>query len=84
MSGGGIRLNDEKVADPATLIDAASFSANKEIKLSSGKKKHGIVEVRTERHPVDEPHGGRRERDHRPLLRRALMPHRLALWQLVG
>ena len=45
MSGGGIRLNDEKVEDPATAVTAASFVDAKEIKLSSGKKKHGIVEL---------------------------------------
>jgi len=45
MSGGGIRLNDEKVDDPKTTIDAANFADAKEIKLSSGKKKHGIVEL---------------------------------------
>ena len=87
LSGGGIRLNDVKVEDPKTAIDAASFAGSKELKvrrqpseclrsarprraderphtarpghepsergftrahllqLSSGKKKHGIVEL---------------------------------------
>ena len=45
MSGGGIRLNDEKTDDPTTMISEASFADAKELKLSWGKKKHGIVEL---------------------------------------
>ena len=45
ISGGGIRVQDEKVQDPAMVISTASFADAKEIKLSWGKKKHGIVEL---------------------------------------
>ena len=45
VSGGGARLNDEKVSDPALLVDADAFSSDREIKLSAGKKKHGIIEL---------------------------------------
>ena len=46
MSGGGIRLKDVKVDDPSTMVVASSFEGDsKEIKLSWGKKKHGIVEL---------------------------------------
>ena len=45
MTGGGIRLNDEKAQDPATMVSTESFADGKEIKLSWGKKKHGIVEL---------------------------------------
>ena len=46
MSGGGIRLKDVKVDDPSTMISVSSFEGDtKEIKLSWGKKKHGIVEL---------------------------------------
>jgi len=45
VSGGGARLNDVKIEDPALVVGVDSFSSGKEIKLSSGKKKHGIVEL---------------------------------------
>ena len=45
INGGGVRLQDVKVADPTAMISKASFVAGKEIKLSWGKKKHGIVEL---------------------------------------
>ena len=44
VSGGGARLNDEKISDADLVLDTESFAAG-EVKLSSGKKKHGIVEV---------------------------------------
>ena len=50
--GGGARVNDEKISDvnarvaDAMFVDADGGDAPKrELKLSSGKKKHGIVEL---------------------------------------
>jgi len=46
VAGGGARLNDVKIEDPALAVSAADFdAATREIKISSGKKKHGIVEL---------------------------------------
>lgn len=45
VSGGGARLNDVKIEDPGMVVSTATFEDAKEIKLSSGKKKHGIVEL---------------------------------------
>jgi len=45
VSGGGARLNGEKIADSELMVSAATFEDAKELKLSAGKKKHGIVEL---------------------------------------
>ena len=45
MSGGGARINDEKIDDPLMVVSAETFASSAEIKISSGKKKHGIVEL---------------------------------------
>ncbi len=45
VSGGGARLNDEKIQDAALVVDAATFGGGNTIKLSQGKKKHGIIEL---------------------------------------
>ena len=46
VAGGGARLNDVKIDDPNLLIGSTDFDAEtREIKLSSGKKKHGIIEL---------------------------------------
>jgi len=45
VSGGGARLNDEKIEDPLMVVSADTFASASEIKLSSGKKKHGIIEL---------------------------------------
>jgi tyrosyl-tRNA synthetase len=45
MSGGGARINDEKIEDPLMVVSAETFASSAEIKISSGKKKHGIVEL---------------------------------------
>jgi len=45
VAGGGAKLNDVKIEDAALLISTASFEAASEIKLSAGKKKHGVVEL---------------------------------------
>ena len=44
IQGGGIRINDEKVSDPAALVQASQF-VNDELKLSKGQKH--IVRVKT-------------------------------------
>ena len=46
ITGGGARINDEKVTDEAALISEQNFDVQGRLKLSSGKKKHVIV-VRT-------------------------------------
>jgi len=44
VKGGGARLNGEKVEDAELMVSAATFEGDaKELKLSAGKKKHGIV-----------------------------------------
>jgi len=44
VKGGGARLNGEKVEDAELMVSAATFEGGaKELKLSAGKKKHGIV-----------------------------------------
>jgi len=42
IQGGGARLNDEKIGDVAATVTAADVS-NGQVKLSMGKKKHGLV-----------------------------------------
>lgn len=44
IEAGGARLNDEKVDDPALLVARQAFVGG-QAKLSSGKKKHGLVKV---------------------------------------
>ena len=43
MKGGGARLNGEKIEDEELIVNAETFASKSEIKLSSGKKKHGII-----------------------------------------
>jgi tyrosyl-tRNA synthetase len=43
IQGGGIRLNDVKVADDKLMLDASMLGGNGVIKLSSGQKKHVLV-----------------------------------------
>jgi len=46
VTGGGAKLNDVKVEDAALVVTADTFgSTGSEIKLSAGKKKHGIVQL---------------------------------------
>jgi len=47
VSGGGARLNDVKIEDPTLVVKAEDFAENSELKLSSGKKKHGIIELQS-------------------------------------
>jgi tyrosyl-tRNA synthetase len=45
ISGGGARVNDEKVESDQYMINLSHLSAEKTIKLSAGKKKHVLVIV---------------------------------------
>ena len=45
IQGGGARANGEKIEDVKALVEEGMFSAEGELKLSSGKKKHGIIEL---------------------------------------
>eukprot|EP00965_Chrysotila_dentata_P006352 208003-Pleurochrysis_carterae.AAC.3 len=44
ISGGGAKLNDAKIERADTVVTRDTFSEG-ELKLSAGKKKHGIVEL---------------------------------------
>eukprot|EP00639_Heterosigma_akashiwo_P037684 CAMPEP_0194710326 /NCGR_PEP_ID=MMETSP0296-20130528/2927_1 /TAXON_ID=39354 /ORGANISM="Heterosigma akashiwo, Strain CCMP2393" /LENGTH=488 /DNA_ID=CAMNT_0039607975 /DNA_START=109 /DNA_END=1578 /DNA_ORIENTATION=+ len=44
IKGGGARLNDVKIEDENYVVGAGDFTDGR-LKLSSGKKKHGIVEL---------------------------------------
>ena len=41
--GGGLRLNDQAVADGARLVEAADVTADGVLKLAAGKKKIVLV-----------------------------------------
>lgn len=43
VAGGGVRVNDAPVSDPAFKLTQLDFSGTPQIKISSGKKKHGVV-----------------------------------------
>lgn len=43
IKGGGAKLNDEKIADENLVVARPTFDSKGELKLSSGKKKHGII-----------------------------------------
>ncbi|MBM3484713.1 MAG: tyrosine--tRNA ligase [Alphaproteobacteria bacterium] len=43
IAGGGARLNDQPVTDPQRVITTADFAAGDTIKLSAGKKRHGLL-----------------------------------------
>jgi tyrosyl-tRNA synthetase len=45
ISGGGARINDEKIDDEQALISLSHLNADKVIKLSAGKKKHVLVVI---------------------------------------
>ena len=40
---GGVKLNDRLVAGPTARITAADFEAGGTIRLSVGKKRHGLI-----------------------------------------
>ena len=46
IRGGGARLNDQKIEDENMLVTIANFRAEGKIKLSSGKKKHLLVQLK--------------------------------------
>lgn len=43
IAGGGMRVNDKAVSDPAERIDATRLNEEGLIKLSAGKKRHALV-----------------------------------------
>lgn len=43
IKGGGAKLNDQKILEEAFVVDMSVFHGKEELKLSSGKKKHGII-----------------------------------------
>lgn len=43
IKGGGAKLNGEKIVDEGFVVDRSTFDGGQEFKLSSGKKKHGII-----------------------------------------
>lgn len=45
IQGGGARLNDETIQDIAFVVDQNHLNQDQMIKLSLGKKKHGVVKV---------------------------------------
>lgn len=46
VDGGGAKLNGVKIDDPRLVVRPETFGEGaREIKLSAGKKRHGIVEL---------------------------------------
>jgi len=45
VTGGGAKLNDVAIADQALVVSSETFGSERQIKLSAGKKRHGIVEL---------------------------------------
>lgn len=43
IKGGGAKLNDQKILEEAFVVDLSAFDGKQELKLSSGKKKHGMI-----------------------------------------
>ena len=43
IKGGGAKLNDQKITDENLVVNLTNFDDKEELKLSSGKKKHGII-----------------------------------------
>lgn len=43
IEGGGARLNDVPITDEGMVITSASFKARPTLKLSAGKKRHGLL-----------------------------------------
>lgn len=48
IKGGGAKLNDQKISNEDLMISRSNFDHAGELKLSSGKKKHGIVVMDTD------------------------------------
>jgi tyrosyl-tRNA synthetase len=47
IEGGGGRVNDQKLADPKTIVAMKDMTADGYIKLSAGKKQHLLVKVKS-------------------------------------
>ncbi len=45
IEGGGARLNDEPIADELFKLSETSFQGDHPLKLSAGKKRHGLVKI---------------------------------------
>ncbi len=45
ITGGGAKINDNKITDPEYLVGVKDLSADNVIKLSAGKKKHAVVSI---------------------------------------
>jgi tyrosyl-tRNA synthetase len=45
IEGGGARLNDVQITDEGMVVTVASFKDNHTLKLSAGKKRHGLVKA---------------------------------------
>ena len=43
MRGGGAKLNGQKIEDEMYELQESDFDGEGKLKLSAGKKKHGIV-----------------------------------------
>ena len=46
ISGGGARLEGEKIEDENGFLTAADFEGKTEVTLRAGKKRAGVVELR--------------------------------------
>ena len=45
IQGGGVRINDVVISDPAMTVSAVNLSDAGHIKISSGKKKHALIKA---------------------------------------
>lgn len=45
IQGNGAKLNDQPITDPLRLVTEADFATDCKVKLSAGKKRHGIVQL---------------------------------------
>lgn len=43
IKAGGAKVNDAKVSDEYATLDQSAFGDSRQVKLSSGKKKHAVV-----------------------------------------
>ena len=53
IANNGLKLNDVAVSDPKLMVDASALNADGVLKLSSGKKKHVLVQARLGRLAAD-------------------------------
>ena len=45
IKGGGARIDGEKIQDEGMALTAETFAGAAEVRLSAGKKRHGIVQL---------------------------------------